>query len=128
MTHGPPLRLLVTPPGGRSIGVHGDTVWVMYFIRSTALELISHDDGDRWVSGASMRASQISWKPRSGEHVGHLGVLRDRKCRRTVRLDQRRLAWHISQGNGGLFTNGAMVAALSAKHAFAGGGGGSRSL
>jgi photosystem II stability/assembly factor-like uncharacterized protein len=36
------------PVGRPSIGVHGDTVWVMYFDRSTGLAWTSHDDGDVW--------------------------------------------------------------------------------
>jgi hypothetical protein len=47
---------VISPPGnpaGRpQIGVHADTVWVMYFNRSTGLEWTSHDDGELWVPGS----------------------------------------------------------------------------
>lgn len=36
------------PVGWPSIGVHGDTLWVMYFDSSTALALVSGDDGHLW--------------------------------------------------------------------------------
>ena len=34
------------------IGVHGDTVWVMYFGGSTGAGWISHDDGALWTRGS----------------------------------------------------------------------------
>ena len=47
---------VLSPPGhptGRPvIGVHGDTLWVMYFNRSPGLEWISRDDGNLWVRGS----------------------------------------------------------------------------
>jgi len=46
----------IVPPGSPAglpvIGVHGDTLWVMYFQRSTPLEWISHDDGRTFVRGS----------------------------------------------------------------------------
>jgi len=40
------------PAGRQQIGVRGDTLWVMYFDRSTGLEWISRDDGNLWVRGS----------------------------------------------------------------------------
>ncbi len=117
----------ITPPGNPAgwpiIGVHGDTIWAMYFMRTTRLELVSHDDGDRWVSGSSACepdlpgsldpvSTSVIWAfcatgNAGGPYVSSNGGL----------------AWVSGGGSGGLFTNGAMVAALSTQHAFVGGGG-----
>lgn len=118
---------VITPPGNPAgwpmIGVHGDTVWAMYFLRSTPLEWISHDDGARWVRGSSACepdlpgtldpvSTSVIWAfcatgNTGGPYVSSNGGL----------------AWTSGGGIGGLFSNGAMVAALSTQHAFVGGGG-----
>jgi photosystem II stability/assembly factor-like uncharacterized protein len=111
------------PVGWPIIGVHGDTVWAMYFMRTSGLELISHDDGAGWVRGASPCepdlpgsldpvSTSVIWAfcatgNAGGPYVSSNGGL----------------AWVSGGGIGGLFTNGAMVAALSTRHAFVGGAG-----
>jgi hypothetical protein len=122
----------ITPPGNPAgwpiIGVHGDTVWAMYSMRSTALELISHDDGNRWVSGASACepdlpgsldpvSTSVIWAFCSTGNAGGPYV-----------SSNGGLAWVSGGGIGGLFTNGAMVAALSTQHAFVGGAGSALSV
>lgn len=42
------LAIPGNPAGRPVIGVHGDTVWLMYFGRSTGLAWTSHDDGRVW--------------------------------------------------------------------------------
>jgi hypothetical protein len=104
------------------IGVHGDTVWAMYFGGATGLELISHDDGTLWVRGSSPCepdlpgsldpvSTSIIWAfcttgNSGGPYVSSNGGL----------------AWASGGGIGGSFGH-AMVAALSTQHAFVGGDG-----
>jgi hypothetical protein len=118
---------VITPPGNPAgwpmIGVHGDTVWAMYFLRSTGLELISHDDGAAWVRGSSPCEPDLpgSLDPVSTSVIwafcttGNLGA--------PFVSSNGGLAWASGGGIGGSFSNGAMVAALSTQHAFVGGGG-----
>jgi photosystem II stability/assembly factor-like uncharacterized protein len=118
---------VITPPGNPAgwpmIGVHGDTVWAMYFLRSTPLEWISHDDGALWVRGSSACEPDLpgSLDPVSTSVIwafcvtGNLGG--------PYVSSNGGLAWASGGGVGGLFSNGEMVAALSTQHAFVGGGG-----
>jgi hypothetical protein len=118
---------VITPPGNPvgwpMIGVYGDTVWAMYFLRSTGLELISHDDGSAWVRGTSACepdlpgsldpvSTTVIWAFCATGNAGGPMVSRNGG-----------LTWASGGGIGGLFSNGASVAALSTEHAFVGGGG-----
>ena len=62
---------VLSPPGhptGRPvIGVHGDTLWVMYFERSPGLEWISRDDGNLWVRGSMPCEPDLGGTLRPGE-------------------------------------------------------------
>ena len=119
---------VISPPGnpvGRpSIGVHGDTLWVMYFGRSTGLEWKSTDDGRSWERGAmpcepdlggvfDPVSSSVIWAFCGTGMDGSPAVSTDGGA-----------AWSYQPGANAMFTNGAFVAALSAQHGFVGGGGG----
>jgi photosystem II stability/assembly factor-like uncharacterized protein len=119
---------VVSPPGdpvGRpSIGVHGDTLWVMYFDRSTGLEWRSSDDGLLWERGAmpcepdlggvfDPVSTSVIWAFCATGTAGGPAVSTDGGA-----------AWSYQPAANGLFTNSGFVAALSAQHAFVGGGGG----
>ena len=113
---------VITPPGNPvgwpMIGVHGDTVWAMYFMRSARLELISHDDGAVWVRGASACEPDLpgSLDPVSTTVIwafcatGNAGG--------PMMSSNGGLTWASGGGIGGLFSNGGTVAALSTQHAF----------
>lgn len=118
---------LLTPPGnpaGRpAIGVHGNTVWVMYFQGSTGVEWISHDDGVLWNRGSmpcepdlggnfDPVSTTVIWAFCATGNFGNPWVSSSGGA-----------TWTPAGGVGGLFSNGAMVAALSSQHAFVGGGG-----
>ena len=122
---------VIAPPGnpvGRpSIGVHGNTLWVMYFDRSTGLEWRSSDDGLYWVRGTmpcepdlggvfDPVSSSVIWAFCATGNAGSPSVSTNGG-----------VTWS-SAGGSGLFSNGAMVAALSAQHAFVGGGGSGLSI
>jgi photosystem II stability/assembly factor-like uncharacterized protein len=113
---------VMTPPGNPvgwpRIGVHGDTIWAMYFLRGTGLELISHDDGAVWVRGASACepdlpgsldpvTTSVIWAFCATGNAGGPMV-----------SSNGGLTWTSGGGIGGLFSNGATVAALSTQHAF----------
>jgi photosystem II stability/assembly factor-like uncharacterized protein len=113
---------VITPPGNPvgwpRIGVHGDTVWAMYFMRSTGLELISRNDGAFWVRGASACqpdlpgsldpvTTTVIWAFCANGNTGGPMV-----------SSNGGLAWASGGGVGGLFSNGGTVAALSTQHAF----------
>lgn len=112
----------ISPPGnptGRlAISIHGDTIWVMYFV-GPGLAWISHDDGRLWVRGSMPCEPNLggSFDPVSTSVIwafcatGNFGT-----------------PWVSSNGGvafssppafqGGVSTNGANVVALSAQHAF----------
>jgi photosystem II stability/assembly factor-like uncharacterized protein len=119
---------VISPPGnpvGRpSIGIHGNTVWVMYFDRSTGLEWRSTDDGLLWERGAMPCApdlggvfdpvsSSVIWAFCATGNAGSPAVSTDGGA-----------AWSYQPAANGLFANSGFVAALSAQHAFVGDGGG----
>ena len=112
------ITLPGNPVGWPMIGVHGDTVWAMYFMRSTRLELISHDDGAVWVRGASACEPDLpgSLDPVSTAVIwafcatGNAGG--------PMVSSNGGLTWASGGGIGGLFSNGGTVAALSTQHAF----------
>jgi photosystem II stability/assembly factor-like uncharacterized protein len=122
---------VVSPPGdpvGRpSIGVHGDTLWVMYFDR-TGLEWRSSDDGVLWERGAmpcepdlggtfDPVSTSVIWAFCATGNAGGPAVSTDGG-----------VAWSYQPAANGLFANSGFVAALSAQHAFVGGGGGGMSV
>ena len=87
-------------------------------MRSTGLELISHDDGAVWVRGASACEPDLpgSLDPVSTTVIwafcatGNAGG--------PMVSSNGGLAWASGGGIGGLFSNGGTVAALSTQHAF----------
>ena len=112
----------IAPPGnpvGRpAIGVHGDTLWVMYFNGSARLAWTSRDDGRLWVRGSMPCEPDLggSFDPVSNSVVwafcatGNFGD-----------------PWLSTNGGAsfsssptyqGMSTNGANVVAVSAQHAF----------
>lgn len=113
---------VIAPPGDPSgrpqIGVHGDTLWVMYFNRSTGLEWTSRDDGNLWVRGSMPCQPDLggSFDPVSNAVIwafcatGTMGGP-------TVSTNGG--ATYSPAGIGTIqFTNDGIVAALSAQHAF----------
>ena len=116
---------VISPPGHPSgrpvIAVHGITVWVMYFAGSTGLEWISHDDGVLWARGSmpcepdlggnfAPVTTSVIWAFCATGNFGGPSV-----------SSTGGVAWSSAGGIGGVFSNGAMVAALSTRHAFVGG-------
>ncbi len=118
---------VISPPGGPTgrpvIGVHGDTLWVMYFERSPGLEWISRDDGNLWVRG------KMPCEPDLGGDFGPVsGSVIWAFCATGMAGDpwvstNGGLTFSSAGGMGGLFWNGAMVAALTGRYAFVGAGG-----
>ena len=117
---------VISPPGnpvGRpTFGVHGDTLWVMYFGGTSGRDWRSNDDGLSWARGSMPCTSDPagSFDPVSSSVIWAF-------CATGM------LGGPSVSTNGGmtwttppsidLFTNGEMVAALTARHAFVGGGG-----
>jgi photosystem II stability/assembly factor-like uncharacterized protein len=113
---------VITPPGNPvgwpRIGVHGDTIWAMYFMRSTGLELISHDDGAVWVRGASACEPDLSGSLDPVTTTVIWAFCATGNAGGPMVSSNGGLAWASGGGIGGLFSNGATVAALSTQHAF----------
>lgn len=112
----------LTPPGNPSgrpvIGVHFDTVWVMYFNGGTRVEWISRDDGALWIRGSMPCETDLggNFDPVSNSVIWAF-------CATGMAGD----AWVSTNGGetfttpagaAGNSTNGAMVAALSSQRAF----------
>jgi photosystem II stability/assembly factor-like uncharacterized protein len=116
----------ISPPGSPSgrpvIGIHGDTVWVMYFGASPGLEWTSHDDGERWIRGAMPCETDLggTFDPVSTTVIwafcatGTAGV--------PLLSTNGGASFVDAGGTGSAFWNGAMVAALSSRYAFVGAG------
>ena len=123
---------VITPPGNPVgwpiIGVHGDTIWAMYFMRSTGLELISHDDGAVWVRGASPCEPDLAGSLDPVTTTVIWAFCATGNAGGPLVSTNGGMAWSSGGGIGGLFSNGAMVAALSTQHAFVGGGGSALSV
>jgi len=112
---------VISPPGNpagrQQIGVHGDTLWVMYFDRSTGLEWISRDDGNLWARGSMPCEPDLggSFDPVNNSVIwafcatGTMGGP-------SVSIDGG--ATYSSPPSTTLFTNGGLVAALSTQHVF----------
>jgi hypothetical protein len=109
-----------SPRGSPVIGVHGDTLWVMYFGGSTGSEWISHDDGRSFARGAMPCAPDLAglfdpvsismiWAFCATGNFGQPWLSTDGGVTFSVAP---------SATSGGGFTNGAMVAALSSRRAF----------
>ncbi|MGA8417478.1 MAG: hypothetical protein WB808_12760 [Candidatus Dormiibacterota bacterium] len=113
---------VITPPGNPvgwpRIGVHGDTIWAMYFMRSTGLELISHDDGAVWVRGASACEPDLAGSLDPVTTTVIWAFCATGNSGGPMVSSNGGLAWASGGGIGGLFSNGATVAALSTQHAF----------
>jgi hypothetical protein len=116
----------ISPPGSPSgrpvIGIHGDTVWVMYFGASPGIEWTSHDDGEHWIRGAMPCEPDLggAFDPVSTTVVWAF-------CATGMAggpfVSANGGASYVAAGGiGGLFWNGAMVAALSSRYAFVGAG------
>jgi photosystem II stability/assembly factor-like uncharacterized protein len=107
-----------SPAGRPVIGVHGDTLWVMYFNGSPRLAWISHDDGRLWVRGSMPCTPELggSFDPVSNSVIwafcatGNFGD--------PWVSTNGGVAFSSSPTLQGVSTNGASVAALSAQHAF----------
>jgi photosystem II stability/assembly factor-like uncharacterized protein len=113
-----------TSPGWPSIGVHGDTVWVMYFDSSTALAFVSHDDGTTWDHASMPCEPDLGglFDPVSTSVVwafcatGTEGVA-------SVSTNGG-MSYTTQEGPVTAFGNGSFVGALSARDAFVAGPGG----
>jgi hypothetical protein len=118
---------VVAPPGNPAgfpvIGVHGNTVWVMYFQSNLGVEWISHDDGAYWYRGSmpcepdlggnfDPVTTSVIWAFCATGNFGDPWV-----------SSNGGVTWSNAGGTGGLFSNGAMVAALSPQRALVGGAG-----
>jgi photosystem II stability/assembly factor-like uncharacterized protein len=116
----------ISPPGSPSgrpvIGIHGDTVWVMYFGASPGIEWTSHDDGEHWVRGAmpcqpdlggnfDPVSTTVIWAFCATGTTGGPLVSTNGGA-----------SFVDAGGTGGEFWNGAMVAAVSSRYAFVGAG------
>ncbi len=118
---------VISPPGaptGRPvIGVHGDTVWVMYFNRSSGLEWTSRDDGDLWVRGSMPCEPDLggSFDPVTNSVIWAFCAT-GMAGNPWISINGG-VSYSSAGGTGGQFWNGAMVAALTARHAFVGTGG-----
>jgi photosystem II stability/assembly factor-like uncharacterized protein len=110
------------PTGRPVIGVHGDTVWVMYFQRSLALAFTSHDDGEVWQHaampcepdlGGSFDPVSVTviWAFCATGTAGNAALSTNGGATYTTHAGPQTAFW-----------NGAMVAALSAQEAFVGAG------
>jgi photosystem II stability/assembly factor-like uncharacterized protein len=117
---------VISPPGnpvGRpSIGVHGDTLWVMYFDRFPGLEWISSDDGLDWKHGSMPCTPELggAFDPVSPSVIWAFCAT-GMDGNPEVSTDGG-VAWATPPANG-MFGNNDMVAALSAQHALVGAGG-----
>jgi photosystem II stability/assembly factor-like uncharacterized protein len=117
-----PLTVPGEPTGRPVIGVHGDTVWVMYFERSTRLAWTSHDDGERWQP-ASMPcepdlggtfdpvSTTVVWAFCATGMEGGAALSTNGGA-----------SYTMDEGPPNDFWNGSTVAALSARYAFVGAG------
>jgi photosystem II stability/assembly factor-like uncharacterized protein len=123
---------VISPPGspaGRPvIGNHGDTVWVMYFQRSTGLEWISHDDGAIWNLGSMPCEPDLggTFDPVSTSVIWAFCATGNSGAPSVSTTGG--VTWSSAGGVGGEFSNAAMVAALSQQQAFVGGRGSGLSL
>jgi len=124
---GSDIWAVISPPGhpaGRPvIGVHGDTLWVMYFEGSPGLEWISRDDGNLWVRGSMPCEPDLggNFDPVSNSVIWAF-------CATGMSggpwiSTNGGTSFSNAGGGGGLFWNGAMASALTARYAFVGAGG-----
>jgi photosystem II stability/assembly factor-like uncharacterized protein len=111
-----------TPVGWPSIGVHGDTLWVMYFDSSTALALVSHDDGDSWDHASMPCESDLAgtFDPVSTTVIWAFCAT-GTEGGATLSTNGG-MSYKQHEGPPNDFWNGAVVAALSAEKAFVGAG------
>ena len=112
------------PAGWPSIGVHGDTIWVMYFDQSTGAAWVSGDDGHLW-NRRSMPcepdlgglfdpvSTTVIWAFCATGTEGDASVSTNSGASYTTH-----------EGPGTSFGNGSFVGALSARDAFVAGPGG----
>lgn len=117
---------IIMPPGNPTdrpvIGIHGDSVWVMYFEGSAALEWISRDDGTLWVRGSMPCERDLggSFDPVSPSVIwAYCGT---GTAGQPFVSTNGGTTFANGGGAGGTFANGAMVAAVSARSAFVGAG------
>jgi photosystem II stability/assembly factor-like uncharacterized protein len=111
----------IAPPGAPDekpvIGVHGNTVWVMHF-GTTGDAWISHDDGALWVRGSMPCERELigSFDPVSASVIwafcatGNFG--------NAWLSTNGGATFTTASGSVGKNTNGGIVVALSAQHAF----------
>ncbi len=112
---------VISPPGNPAgqpiIGVHGNTLWVMYFGGFPGVEWTSHDDGVLWVRGSMPCTPELdgSFDPVSTSVIwafcatGNSGG---------PWVSTNGGATYTSAEDVGQFSNAGVVAAVSATHAF----------
>lgn len=112
------------PPGWPSIGVHGDTIWVMYFDQSTRTAWVSGDDGHLWNRRSMPCEPDLGglFDPVSTTVIWAF-------CATGMQGDAAVSAnggafYTTHEGPGTAFGNGSFVGALSAREAFVAGPGG----
>jgi hypothetical protein len=116
----------ISPPGSPSgrpvIGIHGDTVWVMYFGTSPGIAWTSHDDGGRWVRGTMPCQPDLggNFDPVSTTVIW--AFCATGMAGGPLVSTNGGASFVDAGGTGGAFWNGAMVAAVSSRYAFVGAG------
>jgi hypothetical protein len=116
------LHLPGDPAGWPVIGVHADTVWVMYFDRSTALGWTSHNDGDVWQHAATPCGPGLggNFDPVSTTVIWAFCATGTQGEAELSTNGGATYSMHGGPPND--FWNGSMVAALSSRYAFVGAG------
>jgi hypothetical protein len=111
-----------TPLGRPVIGIHGDTVWVMYFGASPGIEWTSHDDGEHWIRGAMPCEPDLggNFDPVTATVIW--AFCATGMAGGPLMSTNGGASYVAAGGAGGVFWNGAMVAALSSRYAFVGAG------
>lgn len=111
-----------SPPGRPVIGIHGDTVWVMYFGASPGIEWTSHDDGEHWNRGSMPCEPDLggNFDPVSTTVIW--AFCATGMAGGPLVSTNGGASFVDAGGTGGAFWNGAMVAALSSRYAFVGAG------
>ncbi len=116
------LSIPGNPTGRPVIGVHGDSVWVMYFERTTGLAFTSHDDGEVWQHAAMPCEPDLggNFYPVSTTVIWAFCATGTQGG--AALSTNAGTTYTVTEGPPNDFWNGSMVAALSSREAFVGAG------